>query len=118
MTGPEKSRQLARLGTLTDLMLDARLADLRGAAAARDASLARLADLARPAAATDLPDMAAAEVEMRYQRWADQRRAEINLTLARQTAAWLDARQAATLAFGKSQVLDGLARVLRKKAGR
>lgn len=118
MTAREKSQQIARLGALTDLMLDARLVDLRAAAAARDASLDRLADLARPPSAADLPDLAAVDVEMRYQRWADQRRAEVNLILARQTVAWLEARQAATLAFGKSQALGGLAKALKKGTGR
>lgn len=110
MTAPETSRQIARLRQITDLMLDARLADLKTAAAARDTSLDRLADLQRPSLATDLAGLAAAEVEMRYQRWADQRRAEINLTLARQTAVWLEARDAAAVAFGKSQALDMLSK--------
>jgi len=110
MTGAETTRQIARLRSLTDVMLDVRLAELHAAAAARDASLDRLADLDRPAQATGLPDLAAAEVGMRYQRWADQRRAEINLTLARQTAVWIEARQAAALAFGKSQALEGLSK--------
>lgn len=113
MTATDKSRKVARLCTLTDLLLDARLTHLQSAAAARAASLDRLADLDRPAAATDLPDLAAAEVGIRYQRWADQRRAEINLTLARQTAAWIEAREAAALAFGKSQALQGLAKKLK-----
>jgi len=113
LTGPDKSRQITHLRKLTDLLLDARLADLHAAAAARAESLDRLADLERPAKASDLPDIAAAEVWMRYQRWADQRRAEINLTLARQTADWIEARQAAALAFGKSQALDGLAKTLK-----
>jgi len=53
------------------------------------------------------------EVSMRYQLWADQRRAEINLTLARQTATWLEARTEAAQAFGKSQALEGLSRKLK-----
>ena len=113
MTGPDQARQINRLRTLSDLLLDARLSDLQAAAAARAASLERLADLDRPAMATDLPDLAAAEVGLRYQRWADQRRADINLTLARQTATWMDARQEAALAFGKSQALDGLSKKLK-----
>ena len=113
MNRPEQRRQIDRLRTLGDLLLDARLAELQTAAAARAASLERLADLDRPAAATDLPTLAAAEVGMRYQRWADQRRADINLTLARQTAIWLEARQSAALALGKSQALDGLSKMLK-----
>lgn len=109
MTAAGKSGQIARLRPLADMLLEARLTALQAAAAARAASLDRLADLERAAPATDLPDIAAAEVGMRYQRWADQRRAELNLTLARQTAAWIEARQAAAQAFGRSQALRGLA---------
>jgi len=113
MTAAEKSAQIARLCTLTDLMLNASLTSLQSAAAARTASLDRLADLDQTTLATDLPNLALAEVEIRYQRWADQRRAEINLTLARQTAAWIEARQAAALAFGKAQALQGMAKKLK-----
>jgi hypothetical protein len=113
MTHPDQRLQIDRLCTLGSLLLEARLAALQSAAAARAASLARLADLDRPAPGCDLPEIAAAEVGLRYQRWADQRRADINLTLARQTAEWIEARQEAALAFGKSQVLQGLAKRLR-----
>ena len=37
------------------------------------------------------------------------RRVELNQTLARQTATWSDARDAARLAFGKTQALAGVA---------
>ena len=110
MTALETVRQIARLRQLADLMLDARLMALRSASSARAASLERLAGLDQPAAATDLPDLAASGVELRYQRWADQRRAEINLTLARQTAAWIEARQSATVALGKADALRTLAK--------
>jgi len=110
MTPQDRKQTLSRLTTLGQLLLDARLAELHHAAEARNASLARLADLNRPSSATGLSEIATMDVAMRYQRWADQRRAEINLTLARQTASWLDARAEAARAFGKSQALDGLAR--------
>ncbi len=108
MTPTERRTSLARLQAIGQVLLDARLAALHRAAEARDGSLARLDDLARPVAGSDLSGVAALEVSMRYERWADQRRAEINLVLARQTAAWLEARGAATEAFGKAQALDGL----------
>jgi len=109
MNRAEQRQQIDRFRALGDLLLQARLSALQAAAAARTASLDRLADLDRPAPATDLPALAAAGVGLRYDRWADQRRAEINLTLARQTATWIEARQAAALAFGRSQALDALA---------
>ena len=45
---------------------------------------------------------------MRYQLWADQRRSDINLTLARQTVTWTEARQDAARAFGRDQALNRL----------
>ena len=110
MTPAEQKRSLSRLVSLAEVLLDARLAALHRAAEARNASLARLADLDRPASPRDLPEIAAMEVQMRYQRWADQKRSDINLTLAQQTASWLDARAEAARAFGKSQALAGLSR--------
>lgn len=102
--------RLAALGAIGQLMLDARLAELRAAAAARAQSLDRLEALvARPA--PDLEPIAAAQAELRYQRWAEARRAEINLQLARQTAAWMAAEEAARQAFGKTEAL----RLLREK---
>jgi hypothetical protein len=45
---------------------------------------------------------------VRYQHWADLRRAEINLVLARQTVDWMEARGAAQSAFGRAEVLRQL----------
>lgn len=112
MTRHDTADRITRLRSLADLLLEVRLSELQTAAAARAASLDRLADLDRTSQPTDLPDIAAAEVELRYQRWADQRRADINLVLARQTADWIEARSAAGLAFGKAQALQGLAKKL------
>ncbi len=113
MNAIDRAKQIDRLCILTDLVLVSRLTALQAASAARAASLARLADLDVPLQAPDLPEVAAADVMLRYQRWADQRRADINLTLARQTAAWTEARESATLAFARSQALQGLARKLK-----
>lgn len=104
--------RLAQLQTLAQVTLDARLADLRAAAACREASLARLADLALPVAHADLPPMAAAGIALRYQLWADHRRSEINLALARQTADWIEKRATATRAFGQAQALAALGKRL------
>jgi hypothetical protein len=89
-------------------MLDHKLAALTLAAAAREESKARLAGLSRPAADTDLPLAAAAQTSLLYERWAEARRAEINLTLARQTAEWIEARDAARQAFGRTDALRRL----------
>jgi hypothetical protein len=106
MKDGERMAQLADLGAM---ILDRRLADLERAARARADSRARLAGLDLPPAETDLPPVAAAQAGLRYQVWADARRAEINLLLARQTAEWLEAQDAARLAFGRAKALERLA---------
>lgn len=107
MSGDEKRRLRAVQG-LAGMVLDARLTELAAIARARDESLAHLAALDCPPAETDLNPLAAAEALMRYQRWADQRRAEINETLARQSAALEEARARAAQAFGRADVLARL----------
>jgi len=89
-------------------MLDHKLAALTRAAAARDESKTRLAGLSRPLAETDLPLAAAAQAGLLYEHWAEARRAEINLTLARQTVEWIRARDAARQAFGRADALRRL----------
>jgi hypothetical protein len=105
MKGRDK---LARIRLLSQLVLDGKLNALERTARARQHSLDHLAELNRPLPETDLPAVVAGEVAMRYQNWADQRRGEINLTLARQTVEWIEAREAATRAFGRNQALNGL----------
>lgn len=103
---------LARLDRLAGMILDLRLADLRKAALDRQQSLDHLRSLEKPPA-QDLPPIAAAQADLLYQRWADQRRAEINRLLARQTAEWLGAQDRARDAFGRAEALKGL--LARKK---
>jgi hypothetical protein len=74
-----KSRDLARLADVAQLMLDTRLGQLV------------------------------------YDRWADVRRAELNLVIARQTAEMLEARSEAGTAFGRLQALQGLAKRLEER---
>ena len=100
--------KLRRLAEVSSLMLDTKMLVLEKAARARQKSLDRLAELNQPATPTDLPLILAGEVAMRYQLWADQRRSEVNLILARQTAEWAEARQDAALAFGRNQVVHKL----------
>lgn len=108
-----KAKNLARLSQITQLMLDLRLADLRAAAMKRQHSLDLLASLSHTPAATDLSVVAAHQADLRYRQWADVRRAEINLVLARQTADMHVARDAAGHAFGKDQALRGVQAKLR-----
>lgn len=102
---------LERLSRLAQMVLDKDLARVRAAAQVKDASLAALEAIDAPAAPPDgLSPVAAGLAALRYQRWADTRRAEINTRLARQTAEWLEAREKAALAFGRTQALGKLAK--------
>lgn len=100
--------KLADLQKVARLMLDLRLLALDQAAKARQASLDHLDELNRPQPAADPNPIVAGEVAVRYQHWADQRRASLNLDLARQTAEWQEARQAASLALGRDAVIARL----------
>ncbi len=102
-----RKADLARLAHLSQMMLDHRLARLTAAAAAVAKSEAMLRGLVA-GAAPDLGPVAASEVGMRYERWADARRADINLTLARQRVAVFEARKGAADAFGRADVLGKL----------
>lgn len=96
--------RIARLEEIGKLLLEVKLAELHRAAEARRRSLEQLEALAmRPAA--DLDPVTAAQTELRYQRWAEARRAEIDRLLARQTADWMKAQCAARQAFGKTEAL-------------
>jgi hypothetical protein len=100
---------LRRLGELTGMMLDHRLAVLRQAADAKAQTEAALASLARPLTGPDdLLGASSAIAALAYERWADARRAEINQQLARQTHVWMEARDAAQIAFGKAEALRRL----------
>lgn len=99
-----KKESHSRLTAVSNLILDQHLARLQACAAERNASLQRLRDLA-PKPAHQLDEIPLATTLLRYESWADARRSEINQTLARQTAAWLEARMRAETAFGRSEVL-------------
>ena len=113
-----KVNDLSRLKDLAGLMLDNQLAHLRKTAEAKAQSEEALARLGQQteAQAQDLEGMAAALAGLAYQRWADARRTEINLVLARQTHDWLDARAAAQAAFGKAEALRRLAEKQRRNS--
>lgn len=100
--------RIARLQALSQMILDARIADVTKAARAREDSLAHLRALQVPAVQGDDPVLSA-QVALRYQTWADGQRAAINTTLAGQTADWLEAQDRARAAFGRAQVLRKLA---------
>lgn len=100
-------KRLARLKALSDMILDQRLARLQACAAAKSASQQMLEGL-RVVEEGTLDPVAQAQTMLRYQQWADKRRGEINVVLARQTAEWMEARNDAKLAFGRAEVLGRL----------
>ncbi len=104
-----RAKDLAKLDGLSQLVLDDRLSRLRAAAAQVEKSRMQIAALDRSAEPDDLPPVAASQVMLRYQLWADGRRSELNAVLARQTVNWLEARQNAREAFGRLQALRGIA---------
>jgi hypothetical protein len=69
-------------------------------------------EAAQPA---DLGPMTAERVALAYDRWADVRRSELNLVIARQTVDWMEARTQAQTAFGRVQALQGLATRLKER---
>lgn len=105
----EHAKSITKLQVLAGLLLDHRLSTLQSAARAKAQSEAALARLAQTTEADGLVGAAAALAGLQYQRWAEARRAEINLVLARQTRDWLDAQATAREAFGKAEALKGLA---------
>ena len=111
MTKPDA---LVRLRQISKLILDVKLAALHTAAQKRQQSLDLLTNLNKQGSDTDLNPVVAYQTELRYQFWAEARRAEINVVLARQTAQMLAARDAAGQAFGKDQALRGLHAKLRQ----
>ncbi|MCE6952372.1 hypothetical protein LAZ40_18055 [Cereibacter sphaeroides] len=105
-------KEIARLEGLAQMILDVRLAELQRAASLRQESLDRLQAL-ECAPADDLDPLLAARASLRYQAWADRRRAEINLVLARQTADWATKKASAGTAFARSEAL----RLLKARLG-
>ena len=106
---------IEKLGQVAQLMLDHRLGQLRTAADELERSRMQLAALNQGARGDDLEPVTAERVALRYERWADHRRAELNLVIARQTAGWLEARSEAQTAFGRAQALKGLAKRLQQR---
>jgi hypothetical protein len=102
------SGPLGRLRPLADLVRDRALGELRRTAADRAAVEAAIAALV---AAPPPPEASPAEHAnaLRHAIWADARRAQLNLTLAQRTAAWLEARDAAARAHGRAEALARLA---------
>ena len=109
-----RSSDAARLVSLAQVMLDHRLSQLRSVTSDLERSRAQLAALDQSDRFADLDPVTAGKVALAYDLWADQRRAGLNLVIARQTVAQMDARSEAKTAFGRVQALQGLVGRLRQ----
>lgn len=106
----ENRPKLAQLVRLSGLMLDNKISKLRAVAAEKAAIESQLAtlDLSNKDALDPL-NVSDAITQLTYQKWADGRRLELNRSLARQTALWLEAQDQARLEFGRKTALSTLA---------
>lgn len=109
-----KAQDMTRIAELAQLMLDHRLGQLRTTRVELDRSRSQLQAINAAAEPTDLPLVASQTVGLAYQRWADVRRSDLNLVIARQTADWIGAREDAGTAFGRLQALRGLVEKLER----
>ena len=103
----DRSHDLKRLAKLAGMISDVNLAALAKACAAHQATLERLSDL-EISGATDLDPLAEARANLRYEMWADQRRAEILPLLKSQAEAIIRAQVDSRFAFGRAQILREL----------
>ena len=101
-------KQLAALGRIADLMLDQRLQVLLRAQDARTATKDRIAALEQPQDLDACSLQASVQAQMLYQAWADMRRKDLNLVLAKQTVKVMEVESDARLAFGKQSALRQL----------
>lgn len=110
-----RAGDIERLANLAQLVLDHRLGSLRACAARLEQSQLQLSAVNEAPLAADLEPIVSSRVGLGYERWADIRRAELNLVIARQTSDWLDARDAARSAFGRVQALQSLSERVRSR---
>ena len=110
----KKAKDIARLRALSEMVLDARLANLRAKAEARQSTMDKLNGLCAPTPTLDdKAGVADAVAALNFQIWAEARRADLSQNLARQTAEWMDSRDQARLAFGQARGFEKLTDQLR-----
>lgn len=104
--------RLLALKQIADLMSDRDIARLGKALAQKARTEALLRALDHTSQPTDLGPAVVGQVVDRYGMWTSNRRIVLNQQLARDTASWMIAREAAQKVFGRAQVLQSL---LKKK---
>jgi hypothetical protein len=103
------AKKLGPLQQIADVILDQRLLALRAANAARQDTQKKIASLEVPGCWDACSLQSSAKAEMLYQAWADTRRKDLNLHLAKQTVVKIEAEDAARLAFSRHAALSKLA---------
>ncbi len=104
-----RAKDLAKLMSLADLLLQHRLGLMRQAAVRLERSRSQMIAIDKAAEPADLPEIVAGLVACDYLRWADARKTELNAVVARQTADSMVARAEAEMAFGRVHALHGIA---------
>ncbi|MCV2881808.1 hypothetical protein [Actibacterium sp. XHP0104] len=102
-------RRIAALGQMGDMIRDMALAELRQAAQRRGAAESAIGDLdaQRRRVVPDLDDAASmVGADLAWHRWADARRAELNIELATCRAAENRSKTHAARAFGRAEALQ------------
>lgn len=102
--------RIAGLARITGLIMDQHLSVLRARKAAQTETRQHIAALDQRAGAEDVALAAAAQAAFRYAAWADRRKAALNVTLAQQTVAVMEAEDDARIAFARNTVMEGLQR--------
>jgi hypothetical protein len=100
--------RLRALKQIADMLSDRDIARLSKAQAQKARTEALLRALDHSSQPADLDPAAVALVVERYGLWTSNRRIVLNQQLARDTASWIIARDAAQKAFGRAQVVQSL----------
>ena len=101
--------RLPALKRLSGLIMDLELAELRRAEAERQKLRDRIATLSEPpAAVADLPPQVNAEIALRYNRWAELRRREVEAALTAKGRECEKLQAKARIAVGRDGALARL----------
>lgn len=100
--------RLRALRQIADLIRERDIARFSKAQAQKSKTEALLRALDHGQVPTNLGLAAEGQVVERFGLWAANRRIALNQQLARDTAAWMEARDAAQKAFGRAEVLKKL----------
>ena len=114
-----RTNQLARIADVVAVGYEAEQAKMRRLLRQEEELLARLDDLsparARIEVGGGLDPASLTGADLRWQTWAEARRKEINLSLARLRVEQAQAKSDLAKAFGRSRAVEGLIRTERTR---